>query len=182
VTDGEWAVVAVAGLLAGATAGVLLTLPVWRAGRRSFAGGLLGVHAGVVGVVGVIAAAAAARSWQVVGRGPGEHVAGLLQVSRTDGNGSMFGLLVLALAFGTSFAVTALALGARFATSDDAGERIVSCAVLALEICVGGYAAARLLGGSHSLLVWGLALQLPLAMAAMVACWPPAYDAIDQPA
>jgi hypothetical protein len=168
-------------LLTGTTVGVLLTLPIWTGARRpSFAGAVLSVHAGLVAVVGVVTAAAAARTWQVVGRAPSEHVAGLIQVSRTDGDGSMFALIVLALAFGTCFAVVALALGARFATSDDAAERIVACAVLALEICVGGYAVARLLGGSHGVAVVALAVQLPLAMVAMVACWPPVEDLVEQ--
>jgi hypothetical protein len=174
VTDGEWAVVAVAVLLAGATAGVLLTLPIWTGTRPPFAAALLSIHAGVVGVVGAIAVAAAARSWQLVGRDPGEPVAGLLQVSRIDGDDSMLALLVLVLALGTCLSVAALALASRFATGDDPAERVVACAVLALEICVGGYAVARLLAGSRAGGTVAVALQLPLAMLAMVACWPPA--------
>jgi hypothetical protein len=182
VTDGEWAAVAVAAVLAGAGAGVLLTLPVWsRSGPRSFASRLLGVHAGLVSVVGVVAAAAAVRSWQIVGDDPGQHVAGLLQVSRIDGDDSLFALLVLAIGFGTCLAVAALSLAARFAASDDTGERIVACAVLALEICVGGYAVARVLGGSRGAATIAVALQLPLAMVALVSCWPPAHDPVGGP-
>ena len=78
-------------------------------------------------------------------RGAHEHGSALLHVSRIDGDGSMYALLVLALAFGTLLAVVALALAARFAAGTDPLERLVASAVLGLEICVGGYAAARML-------------------------------------
>jgi hypothetical protein len=178
VSNGEWSAVAAAVLLVGGTAGVLLTLPLWTGPRRrTFAVVLLSVHAGLVGVVGTIAAAAAARSWQLIGDHDPKHVAGLLQVSRIDGDGSMYALLVLALVFGTALAVVSLALAARFAASADPAERIVACAALALEICLAGFAAARILGGSRSASALVVAAQLPLAMVAMVACWPPADPA-----
>jgi hypothetical protein len=183
VSNGEWVAVAAAVLLIGGTAGVLMTLPLWSGPRRrTFAVGLLGAHAGVVGVVGVVTAAAAARSWQLIGRHDARPVAGLLQVSRIDGDGSMYALLVLGLAFGTVLSVVALALAARFASSADPAERIVACAALALEICLAGFAAARLLGGSRSASALLVAAQLPLAMVAMVACWPPAEPAPEAPA
>jgi hypothetical protein len=175
VSNGEWVAVAAAVLLIGGTAGVLLTLPLWTGPRRrTFAVAVLSAHAGLVGTVGVIAAAAAARSWQLIGDDSTKHVAGLLQVSRFEGDGSMYALLVLALAFGTVLSVLALALSARFASSAEPGERIVACAALALEICVAGLAVARILGGSRSASALVVAAQLPLAMVAMVACWPPA--------
>jgi hypothetical protein len=175
VSTGEWIAVAAAVLLVGATAGVLLTLPLWTGPRqRTFAVAVLSAHAGVVGAVGLVGAAAAARSWQLLGDHDPGRVAGLLQVSRTDGDSSMYALLVLALVFGTALAVTVLALAARFAASADPAERIVACAALGLEICVAGLAAVRILAGSRSGTAIAVAAQLPLAMAAMVACWPPA--------
>lgn len=171
---GDWVVVSGAALLAGGTLGVLLTLPIWAGAERPRPVPLLlSAHAGLVAVVGVITAAAAARSWQLVGRPPSEQAAGLLDVSRIDGDGSMYALLVLALAFGTTLAVTALALAARFAAGHDPAERIVACSVLGLELCVGGYGAARLLDGSRSAAAVVLAAHLPLLVWAMVRCWPP---------
>lgn len=165
-------------LLAGLVLGVLLTLPVWSAPRRLRpVPALLTVHAGLVAVMGVVATASAARSWQLIDRDPQRPVAAtLLAVSRIDGDGDLYALLVLFLAFGTLLAVTALALAARFAAGSDPTERMVACAVLGLEICVGGYGAAHLLSGGHGAATIALTLQLPLAMAAMVTCWPPAPE------
>jgi hypothetical protein len=169
--------VSVAVLVIGGAVGVLLTLSVWTAaGRRRRVPALLTLHAGVVAVVGVVTTAAAVRSWQLVGRSPTASTATLLDVSRIDGDGSMYALLVLALAFGTVLAVVALSLAARFAAGTDPAERMVACAVLGLEICVGGYAGAHLLTGSHSPVVLLVALQLPVVMLAMVSCWPPVDD------
>jgi hypothetical protein len=179
VSTGDWVLVSAAVLLTGATAGVLLTLPLWTDGRpRRLVPTLLSAHAGIVAVVGAVTAAAAVRSWQLVDRAPDRPVAAtLLDVSRIDGDASMFALLVLGLVFGTVLAVVALALAARFASGDDPVERMVACGVLALEICIGGYGAARLLHGSHGAAVLLIAVHLPLAMLAMVRCWPPAEPA-----
>jgi hypothetical protein len=176
VSSGEWTAVCAAVLLIGGAVGVLLTLPVWTTtGRGRRVAALLTLHAGLVAVVGVVTTAAAVRSWQLVGRPPASTTA-LLEVSRIDGNGSMYALLVLALAFGTLLAVVALSLAARFAAGTDPAERMVACAVLGLEICAGGYAAAHLVGGSRSPVVLLVTLQLPLVMVAMVSCWPPVDD------
>ena len=170
-------------LLAGLVLGTLLTLPLWTSGgrRRRLVPALLSVHAGIVAVIGLIATAAAARSWQLIDRDPADAAKAavtLLDVSHIDGDGNLYALLVLFLAFGTLLAVTALALAARFSAGTDPTERMVACAVLGLEICVGGYAAAHLLGGNHGVAAIALTLQLPLAMAAMVTCWPPAPDGL----
>lgn len=179
--SGDWVVVSAAVLLAGGTLGVLLTLPLWpRPARPRMVPALLSAHAGLVAVVGAITTVAAARSWQLVGRSPSEQAAGLLEVSRIDGDGSMYALLVLALAFGTTLAVTALSLAARFAAGPDPVERLVACSVLALEVCVAGYGAARVLQGSRSAAVILLAAQLPVVMYAMVRCWPPPEPLADR--
>lgn len=184
MSSGDWAVVSVAVLLTGTSAGILLTRSVW-----SLGGGwpgpvatLLTLHTGVMAVIGTITAAAAVRSWQLVGRGPGEVAdATLLGLSRNDGDGSLFALLVLFVVFGTVLGTTALAFAARFAAGNDPGERIVACGVLGLEICVAGYGAARLLTGHHGVAPAVLALQLPVAVAAMVLCWPPVDEMATEP-
>jgi hypothetical protein len=177
VNNGEWVAVGAAGLVTGGVVGVLLTRTVWTsAGRRRLVSALLALHAGVAFVVGVVATAAAVRSWQLVGRPTTENASALLQVSRIDGNGSLYALLVLAIAFGTLLAVAALTLAARFAAGSDPAERMVACGVLGLEICLGGYAGAHLLTGSHSPVAILVTLQLPLTMLAMISCWPPADD------
>lgn len=179
MTNGEWVAVGAAGVITGSVLGGLLTRSVWIAsGRRRLVAGLLALHAGLVAVLGIVATAAAARSWQLIGRPATEHASALLQVSRIDGDGSMYALLVLALAFGTLLAVVALTLASRFAAGTDPTERMVACGVLGLEICVSGYAGAHLLTGSHSPVVLLVTLQLPLVMLAMVSCWPP----VDEPA
>jgi hypothetical protein len=181
VDAAEWVVVSVAGLLAAGTIGVLLTLPLWSDGHRPpFVPAILSAHAGVVAVLGIATVAAVARSWQLVDDDRTKEVAGLLQVSRIDGDGSMYALLVLALAFATTLAVVALSLAARFSAGDDPFERLVASAVLALEVCVGGYGAARMGTGSHSVAVVVLTLHLPLAMYALVRCWPPAEPLVDR--
>jgi hypothetical protein len=174
VDTGEWIVVSVAVVLAGGTFGVLLNRPLWLGGSRpGLVSAMLSVHAGLAAVIGVVTASAAARSWQLIGRPLTENAAGLLDVSRTDGDGSMYALLVMALAFATGLTVTALALGARFADGDDPAERIVACAVLAFELCIGGYGAARVLDGNAGVVAVLLTLHLPVLMYAMVRCWPP---------
>ena len=98
-------------------------------------------------------------------------------MSRIDGDGRLFPLLVLLLALGTLSAVVALAMAARFAAGHDPTERYVACGVLGLEICVGGYGAARLVTAGASPTAVVLAAHLPLAMLALVRCWPPADEA-----
>lgn len=170
---GDWVVVSVAVLLAGTTLGVLLTLPVWTAAARPrWIPALLATHAGVVAVVGVITVRAATRSWELIDD-PTAPASMLLDVSRIDGDGSMYALLVLAVAFGTTLSVIALSLAARFAAGDDPLERIVACAVLALELAVGGYGAARLLDGGRSVAALALAAHVPILVWAIVRCWPP---------
>jgi hypothetical protein len=177
MTPGQWAVVTVAGLLAAGTVGILLTLPVWLGGGRGgLVPALLTAHTGLVAVVGVAAAGAAVRSWQLVDDPTQPVQRTLLGVSRIDGDGRLFALLVLLLALGTVLSVVALAMAARFAAGDDPVERYVACAVLGLEICVAGYGAARWATGSPSATAIVLAAHLPIATLAMVRCWPPVEE------
>lgn len=173
MSTGSWIVVCAAVLVTGAVAGVLLTRPVWSSRpERRFVPAMLSLHAGLALTTGLVATAALSRSWQLFGK-PATGTVPLLDVSRIDGDKEMYALLVLAAAFTTLLAVLALALGARFAAGDDPTERIVACGVLGLEICLSGYAAAQVLGGSRSVAALVATAHLPLVMVAMVVCWPP---------
>jgi hypothetical protein len=177
MTSSQWVVVAVAGLLAAGTVGVLFTLPIWRGDRRGgLVSALLTAHTGLIAVLGFAAVGAAVRSWQLVDDPTQPVPRTLIEVSRIDGDRRLFALIVLLLALGTVLAVVALAMAARFAAGDDATERYIACGVLGLEICVGGYGVARCFIGSPSATAVVLTAHLPIAMLAMVRCWPPAED------
>lgn len=173
-TGSAVAVVAAASVLA-LVVGVLLTLPVWRGGAGPrLVSALLTVQAGGVLVLGAIATTAAARSWLLVDRDPARAAGStLISVSRIDGDGSMFALVVLGIVALTGLAAVLLLLGARFAASAHTTERAIACAVLGLEIGLSGYGLAACLNGSRSAAALVAVVNLPLAMAAMIACWPP---------
>lgn len=173
MSTGSWVAVSVAALLASTVLGVHLTRPVWSGGpARWLAPLLLAVQCGMALVAGIVGVAAAARSWQVL-HDPATGSSPLLDVSRIDGDGSMYALLVLGLTAGTVLTVVVLGLSARFAAGSDPVERIVACAVLAAEIFVGSLGLWQVLQGSRGAVALGLLVQLPLAIAAMVSCWPP---------
>jgi hypothetical protein len=176
MSSGSWFVVTVAVAACGAVLGVLLTRPVWAArSERPLVPLLLSVHSGVAAIVGIVATAAATRSWQLITEDPPtEHAPVLLEVSRIDGDSSMYALLVLGLAFVTVLSVVALALASRFSAGSDPTERMVACAILGFEVCLSGYAAAQVVGGSRSAVALAATIHLPVAVWAMVACWPPA--------
>jgi hypothetical protein len=184
VSGGDWVAVTVAASMLAVVVGVLATLPVWtrRDGPR-IVPALLTLQAGGVLVVGTIATGAAVRSWQLVDRPPGAHVArSLLTVSHIDGSGSLYALIVLALVAVAGLSATLLLLAARFAATSDPTERTIACAVLGVEIGLCGYGLAACIGGSRSLPALLSVLNLPLAMAAMVACWPPhGADLLPEP-
>jgi hypothetical protein len=185
VSTGSWVAVVVAASILAAVVGVLCTLPVWTRHRGPrLVPALLTVQAGGVLVVSTIATTAAIRSWQLIDRPASAHVARtLLSVSRADGDGSMFALLVLAFVLVGGLSTLLLLLAARFAATSDPAERTIACAVLGLEIGLCGYGLAACLGGSRSGPAVVAVVNLPLAMAAMVACWPPhAHDALPESA
>jgi hypothetical protein len=175
VSNAQWLLVGLAGLPLAAVVGVLLTWPVWtgaRSGAR-LVPALLTVHTGAVVVGGTIATAAAVRSWQVVGE-PEERAAdALLDVSRIDGDTSLFALVVLLLVAATGLLGLLLAIATRFAASDHTVDRTIACAVLGLELGVCGLGLAWVAGGSRSPLALLAVVHLPILTAAMVACWPP---------
>jgi hypothetical protein len=176
VSSTGWLAVAVAGTLAAAVFGLLLTLPIWTPSRRAprLVALLLAVQAGAVVVGGTVVAAAAARSWQLVDDDPAQQAAGsLIEVSRIDGDGRLYALIVLLVVAVTACAAMVLSMAARFATSTDVLQRSIACAVLGLEIGLCGYGLAQVLSGSRNPLAIIGVVNLPLVMAAMVVCWPP---------
>jgi hypothetical protein len=175
VSTGDWVVVVVAGAILAVVVGVLATLPIWtRRGGPRVVPALLALQAGGVLVVGTVATAAAVRSWQIIDRPAGAHVARtLITVSHIDGDGSLYALIVLTVVAVAGLAAALLLVGARFAATSDPTERTVACAVLGVEIGLCGYGLAACIGGSRSAPALLSVVNLPLAMAAMVACWPP---------
>jgi hypothetical protein len=175
MTTGDWIAVVAAVVVASVPVGVLLTWSVWRRGSGPrLVPALLTLHAGAVVVVGTIGAAAAARSWQLVDPDRREEAASaLLDVSRIDGDQSLYALLVLLLVAVTGLLAVLLAQAARFAAGDDPGGRTIACAVLGLEIGVAGLGLAQVVTGETTALTWLGLGHLPVLIAAMVSCWPP---------
>ena len=175
MSAGDWVAVLAAILAASAVAGALFTLPAWRErGGSRLVAGLLAVQGGGALVVGAVGASAAARSWQLVDRPATQPVTHtLLTVSRIDGQGSMFALILVAVVAASVLSAIVLFLSARFARGAVPSERTIACVVLGLEIGLCGYGLAALLGGSHEPATVASVVNLPLAMAGLLACWPP---------
>ena len=175
MTGTEWLVVALAFVPAAIVIGVLLTWSLWRDRRRGpwFVPALLTLHTGLVVLGGTLATAAAARSWQLVDDPPEQASAALLEVSRIDGDASLYALLVLVLVAATGLLGVLLATTARFAASSHPVDRAIACAVIGLELGVSGVGLVYLASGSRSPVALLAVAQLPVLMAAMVVCWPP---------
>jgi hypothetical protein len=179
VSSGASIAVTVAATLLAITLGVHFTLSVWTqspaARSHRLVAALLTLQAGGALVLGTIATTAAARSWQLIDR-PVDAPAGpnLFTVSRIDGNGSMFALIVLAVVAAAALSAVVLLLAARFVVGHDPAERWIACIVLGLEIGLCGYGLSAALGGSHSAPALLAVVNLPLAVAGMVVAWPPA--------
>ena len=183
MSTGSWLAVVIAASIIACVVGVLITLPVWTRGAgRRLVPALLTAQAGGVIVVGAIAVAAAIRSWQLLGRPTAPVTRSLVTVSRIDGDGRMFALIILTVVAMASLSALLLVLAARFAAGDDPTERTIASAVLGLEVALCGYGLAACLGGSRSAPALVAAVNLPLAMAAMVACWPArTFDGLASP-
>jgi len=172
---GAWLAVWVAGALCAAVAGILLTLPAWqeRRGARVTVT-VLTIQTGAAAVVSALLAGVAIRSWQLVDRPPdAPPAAALLRLSRIDGDGSFYALMVLLVAVLGASAVTVSALAARFAASDDLLERRLACGILAAELGGATFLAVRLALGDRGWPPLAGTLALPVLAAALFACWPP---------
>lgn len=169
-----WTAVWLAAALAAVVVGVLLTLPAWRAGGGArVAVGVLSAHAGAAVVGGAVLIGAAVRSWQLIEQAPdAAPEPALLRLSRVDGDTAFFALMVLVVVILGALLTLLLVLAARFAATDDTLHRGIACAVIAVEILAAGYAIARALDGADAWPYLAGATQVPVTIAAFIACWP----------
>lgn len=177
---GTWVAVWVAGALAAVVLGVLLTLPCWserssasssRAAR--FVAAVLALQAGVAAVVGILLVGFALRSWQLVERSLEEPPAtALVRISRIDGDGALFALIVLTLVLLGGLAVGLLAMGARMAVSEDRLERWVLVAFLGAEVLGAAVLAVLHLIGFGGWPYRSGLVALPILAAAFALAWP----------
>jgi hypothetical protein len=164
----------IAGGLAAIVVGLLLTLPAWRRrGGARLAVALLTAQTGAVVVTGVVLVGVAVRSWQLIDRPvDAAPAAGLLRLSRVDGDTAFFALMVLLTVVLAGLVATLTALAARFAAGTDPLERSIASAVLVVEVGGCAYAIVSLLLGAHGWPYVAGALATPLVVVALVACWP----------
>lgn len=169
-----WVAVWLAGVLAAALAGLVLTLPAWRARTGSrVATGVLTLQTGGAAVVGCVLVGLAVRSWQLIERpldSPPAHA--LVRLSRVDGDTALFSLLTLTIVVLGGLLVVLLGLATRFAASDEAVERWVACAVLGIEIGGAVTLGVLMVLGHRGWPFLGGVVALPLLVAAFAACWP----------
>lgn len=178
-SSATWALVWVAGAVAAALIGLLLTLPVWR--RRTgarLAVSVLTAQTGVGAVTGAVLTGAAVRSWQLVDRATdSEQAVALVRLSRVDGDAAFLLHLSLLLAGLTVLTTLLSAACARLAAGSDWPDRSMASALLAVELGVAGYLAVRLGLGDRGLPYLGGALAVPLLLAAVISCLPRRADA-----
>lgn len=172
-TGAAWATVWLAGLLAAGVWGHLLTNTSPRRGPGGVARAVLALQAGAV-VVGTAALVGlAVRSGQLADRPADAEVASsLVRVGRIDGDGSLFALVTLVVVVVGALVALILVLAARFVHSPHRGESWAAVAVLIAVVAVTGAGAVLVAGGSRWTPLVVLALQLPLASAALMSAWP----------
>lgn len=170
-----WFVVGVASLLAAVVLGVLLVRPDRRAqgGGAPVAAAVLSLHAGALVVGTSVLVGLAVRSGQLAGRPlDAEMAVSLVRVSRLDGDGDLFALLVLTLVVLGGLATWLVVLAGRFSLGRDPVERWITVAVLVLELAVVGVAGLQILDGERGIGWTVVALQVPLVGAALADTWP----------
>ena len=179
---GTWVAVWVAGGLAACVAAVLLTLPLWRDGRRRrppLAAAVLALQAGAAAVVGVVLAGFAVRSWQLIERPLDEPPApALVRISRIDGDTALFALFVLTIAVLGGLLVAVLALGARLAASDDRLDRWIAVGLLGVELLAAGALTALYAAGFGGWPFRSGLVALPVVALALGAAWPRRREAV----
>lgn len=171
---GTWVAVWVAGVLAAAVVGVLLTLPAWRSRRGArLATTVFTAQAGAAALVGAVLAAVALRTWQLIDRpGDADPARTLLRLSRIDGDTRYYAIMLTTVAVLTVLVVTLTSAAARLAASDDPFERTVACALLALQVGGSGAAIVSLALGARGLPFVVPALAFPLLVTSFLTCWP----------
>lgn len=159
-------------ILAAAAAGLLWCAPSigGRAKGPRYVTLLLGLDAGAVLLTGIALAAAAGRSWMLVGdpADPAREAHAMLQVSRLDGDGDFFLLLIVVIGLLTMLATTVIGTAARSVAVASPGDRAVVMSVLGLQVLLGLGAVGHLLLVAGGPLDVVLIAHLPLTIAALV--------------
>lgn len=159
------AAVLLAGVLGLAAALPLLTTPV-RGGRA--VGLLLSLDTGAVLVAGLLLAGAAGRSWVLIGDPPTiARPDGVLQVSRLDGDGNFFALLIVVIGLLTLFGALVLGLSARAVQGTQPGDAALVQAVLWIQVLIGVSTLGRVLLGAGGQVDLLLTAHLPLSVGAL---------------
>lgn len=160
-----------AAVLAAIVAGLLWAAPaVGVATKRDrFVALLLGLDTGAVLLTGIAIAAAAGRSWMLVTEPadptPTRHA--MLQVSRLDGDGDFFALLIVVIGLLTLLATVLVGTAARCVPSSNSSDRAVVRGVLWVEVVLGLYGIGHLLLTGRAPLQIVLAAHLPLTVGAL---------------
>jgi hypothetical protein len=177
-----WTAVWCTGVLCAAVVGVLCTLPVWRERRGARpAVAVLTLQTGALAVTALVLVGVAIRSWQLVDHPLTEPPVGsLVRLSRIDGDGGFFALMVLLVVVLGTLVVALSATATRLAGSDDGLERLLACSVLAIELGGAGFCAVRLALGHGGWPFVGGTLAVPPLVVALVTAWPrPAATSVD---
>jgi hypothetical protein len=128
---------------------------------------LLGIDTGIVLVGGIALTAAAGRSWQLLGDPVSTTAHPLVDVSRLDGDGNLFALLVVIIGLITLLGATLLGTAARSVDGTQPGDAAVVAAVLWGQVAAAGYCLVRVLLGADGRPFLLLSLHLPLSVAAL---------------
>jgi hypothetical protein len=129
---------------------------------------LLGIDTGIVLVGGIALTAAAGRSWQLLGDPVSANAHPLVDVSRLDGDGNLYALLVVMIGLLTLFGATLLGTAARSVAGTQPGDAAVVAAVLWVQVAAAGYCLVRVLLGADGRPFLLVSLHLPLSIAALV--------------
>jgi histidinol phosphatase-like enzyme (inositol monophosphatase family) len=159
----------IAVVVLGLTAGLIITRDslVGRPAGSRLVALLLGVDTGIVLVGGIALAAAAGRSWQLLGDPANAGAHPVIDVSRLDGDGNLYALLVVGIGLLTLLGATLLGTAARCVQGDQAGDHAVVTTVLWAEVAAAGYCVVRLLLGADSRPFLLVAVHLPFSIAAL---------------
>lgn len=150
--------------------GLLLSRPVLTGRPRGsrWVALLLGVDAGVVLVAGIVLAAAAGRSWQLLGEPDRPTGQAVLDISGSDGDGSLYALLIVVIGLLTLLLTLLLATATRSVEGTQPGDRALVSTVLGVEAVLAAVALVRLLTGAGAPVEAVVAAHLPLAVGGLV--------------
>lgn len=174
------AVVVAVALVVVVLAAIVLT-GAWSRGGARLASVVLAAQAAGVWVATAVLLGMAVRGDQLVDHpAEAEQAASLLALSGLDGREpAFFRLMLAAVAVLGGLTLALLALSARLAAGRQPADRIVSCAVLAIETLASALAVGFVLAGDRGQIVLAGAALLPVVAAATWSSWPRSTGAID---